>query len=102
VKDIAYRILDLRIRYWDRHPQHQKEEIYKLVEKKIIYDPPLQAGYVEKYLRDHLTSARRTWKEHWLVHGDGKRHTNCPPKVWAVLVQYWQSPDAIAESEQMK
>jgi hypothetical protein len=25
VKDIAYCILDLRIRHWDEHPQHQKK-----------------------------------------------------------------------------
>ncbi len=29
VKDIAYRILDLRIRHWDRHPQEQKDETYR-------------------------------------------------------------------------
>jgi hypothetical protein len=102
VKDIAYRILDLIIRHWDRHPQHQKEEIYRQVETKFIYDPPLQDGYTEKYLRHHLTSARRKWKEHWLIHADGNRHPNCPPRVWEVLIRYWRSPEGIAECEQMK
>jgi hypothetical protein len=102
VEDIAYRILDLIIRHWDRHPQHQKEEIYRQVGTKFIYDPSLQDGYTEKYLRDHLTSARRKWKEHWLIHGDGNRHPNCPPRVWEVLIQCWRSPEGIAENEQMK
>jgi len=102
VKDIAYWILDLRIRHWDRHPQEQKDEIYREVEAHFIYNPPLQDGYTEKYLRDHLTSARRKWKKHWLMHGDSNRHPNCPPKVWPKMIQYWKSPDGIAESAQMK
>ncbi len=58
VKDIAYRILDLRIRHWHRHPQEQKDEIYRQVEAHFIYNPsPLQDGYTEKYLRNHLSSA---------------------------------------------
>ncbi len=64
VKEIAYRILDLRIRHWDRHPQEQKDENYKQVEAHFIYNPPLQDGYTKKYSRNHLTSARRKWKEH--------------------------------------
>jgi hypothetical protein len=102
VKDIAYRILDLKIRHWDRHPQGQKDEIYRQVKAHFIYNPPLQDGYTEKYLRDHLTSARRKWKEHWLMHGDSNRHPNCPPKVWPKMIQYWKSSNDIAESAQMK
>jgi hypothetical protein len=103
VKDIAYRILDLRIRHWHRHPQEQKDEIYRQVEAHFIYNPsPLQDGYIEKYLRDHLSSARRKWKEHWLMHGDSNRHPDCPLIVWPKMIQYWKSPEGIAESAQMK
>ncbi len=56
VKDIVYRIVDLKIQHWDRHPQEYKDEIYTQVEAHFIYNPPLQDGYIEKYLRDHLTS----------------------------------------------
>jgi hypothetical protein len=47
VKDIAYWILNLRIRHWDRHPQEQKDEIYRQDEAHFIYNPPLQDGYIE-------------------------------------------------------
>jgi hypothetical protein len=102
VKDIAYQILDLRIRHWDQHPQEQKDEIYRQVEAHFIYNPPLQDGYIEKYLKNHLILARRKWKEHWLMHGDSNRHPNCPPKVWLKMIQYWKSLNNIAKSAQMK
>jgi hypothetical protein len=88
-KEVAYKLLDLRKDSWKAYTDFEKSKVHKELEAKYKFEPALDPATINKYLANHLRSARATWKNHWLTHGDDGRHPNCPEEAWEKLIKWW-------------
>lgn len=74
VKEVAYKILDLRKDGWKGYSMFEKAKVHKELNTSYKFKPPLDLKRVDKYLAGHLRSSRAVWKSHWLRYGDDDRH----------------------------
>ena len=100
-KEVAYKYLDLTKESWKSYTSHEKSTIRRELDELIKCEPPLDPHVVDKYLAGHLRSARAVWKAHWLQHGDGARHPNCPEVAWENLIKWWATDDCKKEAAAM-
>lgn len=100
-KEVAYRFLDLRKEGWKSYSIFEKNRVHKELDAKYRFDPPLDPDTVDKYLAQHLRSARAAWKSHWSQHGDDNRHPNCPEEAWEVLTKWWPTDACREEAARM-
>lgn len=101
VKEVAYSVLDLRVKDWTLYSKFEKDRLHSELAQQFKFDPPLNENQVEKYIAGHLRGQRCVWKAHWVAHGSDNRHTNCPPEAWATLTKWWSTQAAADEAEEM-
>lgn len=100
-KEVAYKLLDLRKEGWKSYSTFDKTRLHKEMRAQYKFDPPIEKRDVEKFLAGHLRSARAVWKAHWVKHGDGDKHPNCPPEAWEALIKRWPTEACKEESADM-
>jgi hypothetical protein len=88
-KEVAYKLLDMRKKDWKQYTRFDKERVHKEIDKQYKFDPPLDPDRIDRFLANHLRSARAVWKSHWRRYGDENRHPNCPEEAWAKLILWW-------------
>lgn len=100
-KEAAYKLLDLRKEGWKAYTPFEKTLVRKEVYKLYTFDPPLDPSVIDRFLCNHLRSARAVWKAHWLRYGDDVPHPNCPEEAWESLIQWWKTPECMEEAAAM-
>ncbi len=98
---MAYCYLDVSIHNFRTHLPMQWDAIHAKLGQLFIIDPSLKPDKVEKYIQEHLSSARQKWRKLWKVGGDVARLDDYPMDAWPKLVYYWKTPHAKHESEWM-
>lgn len=101
VKEVAYSVLDLRVKEWTLYSKFDKDRLHSELAEQFKFDPPLNKFQVEKYISRHLRGQRYVWKAHWMAFGNEHRHVNCPPEAWATLTRWWPTQAAQDEAAEM-
>lgn len=101
VKEVAYSVLDLRIKEWGGYSTHDKKMLHDEIKSRFSFDPPVTEKEINRYLAGHLRSQRGVWKLHWEKFGENNKHPGCPVEVWQTLVKWWPTPAAKDEATEM-
>lgn len=101
VKEVAYSVLDLRIKEWGGYSTHSKKMLHEEIKSRFSFDPPVTEKEINRYLAGHLRSQRGVWKLHWEKFGENNKHPGCPVEAWQTLVKWWPTPAAMDEATEM-
>jgi hypothetical protein len=97
-----YSILDFGILEIKKQPTANLDKIYAKMNEDFTYSPsPLNKDFTNKCIRERVRDLRSEWKKKWEANRVYKP-IYCPEAAWKTLIEYWSSPEGMAEAERMK
>ena len=64
------------------------------IERRFVFDPPLDENYIQCTIQEELNSCRRQWRCYWIDTGRGQRHNLYPIEDFPALLKHWKKLDA--------
>ncbi|KAG0594151.1 hypothetical protein M758_UG052500 [Ceratodon purpureus] len=72
------------------------------IDRRFIFNPPLQEDYIFFYIENSMRTYRYLWRKYWVQTSKGQKHKFCPARFFPALVKYWRTAEAEEESRKMK